>query len=169
MPKMMNTFALSALLLITAPAVSADETYGDTIRTKLASGLSNLFLGILEIPKNVIKTANETNLLFGMTGGMIKGTAHMLGRTLSGVVDTFTFPVPTQPIANPAYVWEDWYVDTLYGPYFPIDKKSSKPVAAAGAMPPTPAARTAPPRRMPAAGSRRMPYRPSPDSYKVYP
>jgi putative exosortase-associated protein (TIGR04073 family) len=101
---------------------------------KAASGFANMGLGWIEIPKNVINTSNEwNNVLFGMTGGLVKGTLHMLGRTVSGVVDLVTFPLPTQPIAQPPFVWQNFTMETQYGPIFKLQSQSRTPQAA---MPP---------------------------------
>jgi len=136
MPQRTHLIVIAAtLVLFASSGARAEDSYGDTIRLKLGSGFSNLFLGILEVPKNMVKTSNEVNLLFGVTGGTVKGTAHFLGRTLSGVADVFTFPVPTKPITTPPFVWQDWYVDTQYGPFFPIKKQTQPPAATTG-MPP---------------------------------
>ncbi|MBM4200776.1 MAG: exosortase system-associated protein, TIGR04073 family [Gammaproteobacteria bacterium] len=92
--------------------------YAQVVGRKLASGFSNMAMGIAEIPKNMIITTNQTNLLFGLTGGALKGLLHTLGRTFSGMVDVVTFPVPTQPITRPPLVWQDFQTETQYGPVF---------------------------------------------------
>lgn len=138
MSKYFRAIVLSmAALLCTGSGAMAEESYGKTIGLKAGSGFSNILFGILEVPKNIIKTSNDVNLLFGVTGGTVKGTAHALGRILSGIVDVVTFPVPTKPITSPAFVWENWYTDTQYGPYFPIKNNTQGPA-------PTPAPQSAP-------------------------
>ena len=105
----------------TPPAgVKITESYETAILTKLGSGSSNMFLSPLEIPKNIINTTNEYNLALGVTGGVIKGLLHMAGRFLAGTVDTFTFPLPTEPLTNPTYVWEDYKTETSYNPLFKL-------------------------------------------------
>ncbi|BBA34973.1 uncharacterized protein sS8_3030 [Methylocaldum marinum] len=99
-------------------ASPASDDYGQDVGTKLGSGLSNLALGWVEFPKNIINTTNETNVLFGLSGGFLKGGLHTLGRIASGVVDVLTFPLPTQPITKPGFVWENFDVETQYGPVF---------------------------------------------------
>jgi len=108
--------AAAALLMSSAPMAS--ENYGRDVGMKLGSGLSNLALGWIEFPKNIINTTNETNVTFGLSGGFLKGGLHMLGRTASGVIDLLTFPLPTQPITKPNFVWQDFGVETQYGPIF---------------------------------------------------
>src|SRR5690606_9318069 len=100
--------------LFMSSASLASDNYGQNVGTKLGSGLSNLALGWVEFPKNMINTTNETNVIFGLSGGFLKGGLHTLGRIASGVVDVLTFPLPTQPITNPAFVWENFNAETQY-------------------------------------------------------
>ena len=102
-----------------APAkVQKPESYEQIISTKLGSGFSNVTLAIMEVPKNVINTSNEVNLALGVTGGLFKGFLHMGGRSLAGVLDLLTFPIPTVPITAPPYPWQDYTHDTRYNPLF---------------------------------------------------
>ncbi len=133
----MNSFkiiVLGALLAVMNPAVSdsmpgqtyyppvksqpAPESYGQTISTKLGSGFSNVTLAIVEVPKNIINTTNEVNLALGVTGGVFKGFLHTAGRTMAGLVDVLTFPIPTVPITNPPFPWQDFTRETKYNPLF---------------------------------------------------
>lgn len=101
---------------------SEELSYGDMVRTKLASGLSNMAFGIAEMPKNIVNTSNEVNVMMGVTGGVLKGTLHTMGRMLAGMVDVLTFPVPSQPITHPYYVWQQFKTDTSYGPFFDMQR-----------------------------------------------
>ena len=94
------------------------ESYGTIISTKLGSGFSNIGLCFVELPKNIINTTNDTNLAFGLTGGLLKGVLHMVGRAMAGTVDTLTFPIPTVPITNPPFVWQGYQTETRYNPLF---------------------------------------------------
>jgi len=117
------TFGLTALLWIHPPVLHAEDlTYGEMVRTKLASGLTNMTFGLAEIPKNMINTSNEANVLLGVTGGLMKGTLHTVGRLLAGGLDFITFPVPSQPITHPIYVWQQFNIDTSYGPFFDMSR-----------------------------------------------
>lgn len=102
------------------PAKSRPVSYGEAIGMKAASGLANVTLGWIEIPKNIIHSSNQQNLVFGMTIGVLRATAHTLGRMMAGVTDLVTFPLPTQPIAYPLFVWQDFGNETQYGPIFKL-------------------------------------------------
>ncbi len=98
------------------------ESYGGAITTKLGTGLSNLVLSPLEIPKNIINTTNEANLALGSTGGVAKGFLHMAGRFMAGIVDVMTFPLPTEPLTTPQFVWDNYGLETRYNPLFKMKK-----------------------------------------------
>lgn len=116
--------ALLGTLVFSGQLPAVEElTYGEMVRTKLASGITNMAFGIAEIPKNMINTANEVNALMGATGGVLKGTLHTMGRLLAGGLDFITFPVPSQPITHPTFVWQQFSTDTTYGPYFDMSRK----------------------------------------------
>lgn len=106
------------LLAATAsgPGRAQNPDYGEMVGRKLGSGYTNMVLGLAEIPKNAIITTNQTNALFGVTGGIFKGILHGVGRTLAGAVDLITCPIPTEPIPKPAFVWENFQTETQYGP-----------------------------------------------------
>ena len=129
----------SAPVPATAPPASDD--YGDMVRLKAASGMANMMTGFVEVPKNMINTMNNTSaaggtfdrggyVLWGITGGGLKGAMHMLGRTLAGVVDFVGCFIPTKPIPNPPFVWQNFYTDTQYGPYMKVDTQASRAVSA---------------------------------------
>lgn len=111
-----RTAMAAALAFASSTSPAADSGYGDKVGLKFGSGYTNLVLGLVEIPKNMILTTNQTNALFGVTGGVAKGVIHGVGRTLAGVVDVLTFPIPTEPIPRPAFVWQDFQTETRYGP-----------------------------------------------------
>ncbi|QSA98789.1 exosortase system-associated protein, TIGR04073 family [Methylococcus sp. EFPC2] len=118
MTKLFATLAISAALLVGPQAYAQTEDYGTTVGNKALSGISNIALCWVELPKNVINTSNQVNLLFGATGGLVKGVAHMVGRVMTGTADLLTAPIPTQPITRPQFVWQDFSSDTQYGPIF---------------------------------------------------
>jgi len=97
-------------------ALADDRSYLQKVGDKLAAGSTNVATGWLEIPKNMILTSNQHNVVMGLTGGLLKGVLHTVGRTLSGSFDLMTFPLPSQPIVKPVRVYESFKVETQYGP-----------------------------------------------------
>ncbi|MCX8048167.1 MAG: exosortase system-associated protein, TIGR04073 family [Methylohalobius sp.] len=104
-------------------AIAQEESYDVKARRKLGIGLGNIVSSWLEIPKTMINTYNQTNFWFGISGGLLKGLVNTGGRVLTGTLDVLTFYVPTQPVPQPALVWEDFDADTHYGQAFRLDTK----------------------------------------------
>lgn len=74
-------------------ATSADGAAGAW--EKAGRGLGNLTLGFLvEWPKTVVHESHARGPAFGLTVGLIKGMALGVGRTLVGVYELLTFPLP---------------------------------------------------------------------------
>ncbi len=109
-----------AVLLFSISTISqADDTlYKEQVSAKAKSGLLNIATASAEIPKSIINTTNESNLFFGIVGGVIKGSINTVGRMLVGMTDLVTAPIPTEPIVHPHHVWQDTDTDTSYGKIF---------------------------------------------------
>ncbi len=102
------------------PNVEADN-YAEQVSDQAMSGLTNISTAILEIPKGMINATNESNVALGVIGGLTKGILHTAGRFASGVVELVTAPILTQPIAQPARIWEDFDTETSYGSAFRLN------------------------------------------------
>lgn len=124
---------------------SFGNSYGSKVGNKALNAFANLTTSVLEIPKNIINTTNKSNIIYGAVGGLFKGLIHTAGRIGVGITDLVTIPLPTKPIAQPLYIWDDFDVDTSYGPVFrldltpeaaesPIVETPSAPVVAAPAV-----------------------------------
>ncbi len=105
-------------------------SYGQKINEKALRTIANLNFSLLEIPKNIINTTNDSNIFFGLTGGLFKGVLNTVGRMGTSLVDLLTLPIPTKPIAYPLYSWDDYYQDTSYGDLFRSDNCPSDTVFA---------------------------------------
>ncbi len=81
-------FVISLMIGMAMPSYAANA--GD----KLRRGLANFATGWVEIPTEMDKSIKESNPVFGVLVGAIKGTAKGVVRTAAGVFDTVTFPVP---------------------------------------------------------------------------
>lgn len=77
---------------------------------KAARGVANLTTGWLEFPKQIYVTTKEDGIARGILVGPLKGIGMTIVRTLTGAIDTVTFPIPYpgfyDPIFDPQYVWQ---------------------------------------------------------------
>lgn len=108
-------------LLMTISAIShanEQQNYGSQVGNKALNGFTNMTTAVLEIPKNIINTVNDSNIALGTVGGLAKGVLNTVGRMMAGLTDFVTAPLPTKPIAQPAYIWEDFDIDTTYHEVF---------------------------------------------------
>ena len=97
-------------------------SYGRKIGQKVLWGLSNTTLGFFEIPKNMIRVTNKSNLLYGLTGGLALGLLNTVGRTVVGVNDLVFFLLPTKPVVYPVHPWQNYLdTDTSYEDIFKLD------------------------------------------------
>lgn len=103
------------------PHGSFGNSYGSRVGNKALNAFANLTTSVLEVPKNIINTTNKSNIVYGTIGGLFKGLLNVGGRIGVGIADLVTIPLPTRPIAYPVYVWDDFDVDTTYGPVFRLD------------------------------------------------
>lgn len=142
---------LFAGLLTTSPWVMSQDSfapggsYGAKVGHKALNAFANLTTSVLELPKNIINVSNQSNIFYGVTGGLFKGIVNMAGRIGVGVADLVTIPLATKPIAYPIYIWDDFDVDTTYNDAFRLDWSSEavppapEPVAETEAPAPVPA------------------------------
>jgi putative exosortase-associated protein (TIGR04073 family) len=130
-----------------ASATSADNQaqqscYDSKIGHKALSGFTNMTTSVLEFPKNIINGTNQSNIIYGVAGGLIKGVINVAGRLGVGAVDLVTIPIPTKPIAQPVFIGDNFDVDTTYGPVFRLDETpcETKSASVQAPIPPTVAA-----------------------------
>jgi len=119
MKKIISPILLLMLLITSTNSFSSEQdSYGSQVGEKALNGFTNMTTAIIEIPKNIINSSNDAGLFLGLPGGLIKGIINTVGRTLVGVTDLITAPIPTHPIAMPAYVWDKFDIDTSYNDEF---------------------------------------------------
>ncbi len=87
---------------------STAHALGHSAGDKLTRGLANTFQGILEVPRHINNTTETQGLLTGLTVGVGKGLGYGVLRTLVGLYEVVTFPIPVPagytPIIQP-YAW----------------------------------------------------------------
>lgn len=69
-------------------------SYADNFADKFKRGVVNSLTGWLEIPRKIIDTSKEENLLKGLTIGLAKGLGRGVKRTAAGLCETTTFIMP---------------------------------------------------------------------------
>jgi putative exosortase-associated protein (TIGR04073 family) len=97
-----------------AEDVTTAEDYPRNAGEKLGNGIANIVTGFVEIPKTMIVTSHNDGIAYGMTNGFFVGLVHAVGRTLSGAFDVATFIVPTTPLVEADYIWQDFDKETTY-------------------------------------------------------
>jgi putative exosortase-associated protein (TIGR04073 family) len=120
------------------------ERYRRQVGEKALFGAANIVTSPLEIPKNIINLTNEpdSNIFFGIFGGIIRGSLDVAGRVTNGVADLVTAPLPTKRVVEPRLVWDDFDRYDTYGPVFRlVDNPRIEPYVA---PPPRPIAVSAP-------------------------
>ena len=84
------------------------ETYGQ-MGKKLGRGLVNAATGWIEFPKEIYRVSRESNPVFGVVLGGFSGLELSAVRTLAGVYEAATFPVPLPagyvPVVSPNFVF----------------------------------------------------------------
>ena len=124
MGKLTKLMWVFLLLFVSSSHAIASERYGYGLgygqgyiamsSEKFVTGIANAATGFLELPKNIILTTQEETIVHGMTIGLVSGVMHTVGRTVIGVFDVATFLIPTPPSIQPAFIWQDFSVETSY-------------------------------------------------------
>lgn len=77
---------------------------------KAVRGVANAGLGMVEVPKTVYYDTLEDGPVYGLTVGVLEGLSWGIARTLTGVYEIVTFPLPFpdayRPIYEPPYPFE---------------------------------------------------------------
>lgn len=134
------------------------DRYVRQVGDKALNGFTNMVTGPLEMPKSIINQVNynnygdgnsnsrfnnsnnnpDDNIVYGVIGGVISGALHSTGRIMTGFTDLITAPLPTKPIVQPRYVWDDFDKTNSYGQVFRL--VDNPPIEPYVAPPPRPVA-----------------------------
>lgn len=98
---------------------STEDNYFMGAGKKLAVGFVNAVTAGVELPKNIYLSTTQADLAYlPITPffGAINGVGDTVGRSLAGMVDMVTFPIPTQNLVSPGFVWENFDLRTTLGP-----------------------------------------------------
>lgn len=95
-------FAVLAFLLVGTISVRAQGE--DTPSRKLGRGISNVLLGILEVPRSWEDVSSTHGEAAGLTWGTLRGIKRWGIRTGNGVYEILTFPDAEGPEIYPEFV-----------------------------------------------------------------
>ena len=92
------------------PQEEPEPFLGIQIGTKMARGVTNLGLGWAEIPKQIYLVSQRGGWAAGAFRGSIDGLGMFVARTIAGMYEILTFPIPLpphyQPLVGPEFVWQ---------------------------------------------------------------
>ena len=116
--KLLMVFLFTSVISLFTPYSQANDngiSYPAIIAGKLGIGLINTATGIIEIPKSMMVESAKDGIGMGLSLGFVQGMTNMMGRTLIGMLDVVSFPIPTKPLITPAVVFQDFGQPTTYG------------------------------------------------------
>lgn len=86
--------------------INLDESaYADSPAEKAGIGAINTATAWTDIPKQITEVSEQSNMFIGLTVGFTKGLATGLARTVAGVYQIATGPIPPydKPLVKPEY------------------------------------------------------------------
>jgi len=106
----LKTIGLAVILGVGVMAASLPSVApAQDAATKFGRGIAACALGWLELPGNIYDEGTKNGWLMGATAGFGKGIGMTVVRTLVGVWDLVTFPIPApdeyNSILKPDYPW----------------------------------------------------------------
>ncbi|MEQ1794661.1 MAG: exosortase system-associated protein, TIGR04073 family [Nitrospira sp.] len=108
--RLLMAMALVVGLSGTAQAQSDEpQTLGHQVSGKFIRGVVNLSTGWVEVPRQIYEVGTNEGWVRGILRGPFDGIGMFFARTVAGVVEVATFPVPLptyKPMLTPAYAWE---------------------------------------------------------------
>ena len=102
------------------------KSYGAQVGEKALNGITNIGTAWMEIPKNIVSTTQESNILYGMIGGVGMGVFNTVGRLGTGLIDLVSAPIPSDPLVNPVRPWNEFDKKTTYGMQFHLEEPTNQ-------------------------------------------
>lgn len=102
------TFAVSCCALLNSASAAVGEDYNTqyTGMRKFSRGVANVFTGIFEVPKNMVKEDQEHGPVAAYSTGLFQGIANFVTRTGTGFYEIFTcMSDDKEPIVTPEYLF----------------------------------------------------------------
>ena len=103
----MRKISLLLVVLMVVSFISADAYAGNPIQ-KIGRGIANVATGWIEIPKEMVNVTEQENDMKGLFVAPFTGLWKGVVRTVVGVYEIVTFPLPIPaeyaPVVEPEYV-----------------------------------------------------------------
>jgi len=97
MRKFINSFPPYLLILALAlPVFAAEQESTKGPGEKLVGGVEETATGWTDVPKEMIDTTEDSNIIEGVTVGTVKGAGEAVVDTTKGAVDVATFYIPEE-------------------------------------------------------------------------
>ncbi len=84
----------------------------DTLR-QLGRGVSNIAVGFIEIPENMLDVQREDGEVAAMSYGLMRGVWRCGVRTAVGAFEILTCPARFEPIVTPEFPARNGVIDTI--------------------------------------------------------
>jgi len=101
---------LAAFLLLFVMLVLTTPARAQTAMRKAGRGLAGMTTSVLEVPGNMVAESHSQGPAVGIPLGFVKGLGMIIVRTLVGVYEFVTAPLPApanyRPIIRPEFPWE---------------------------------------------------------------
>lgn len=114
--KKLTAIAILAIITTTGLNAAVNEDYNSdyTAGRKIGRSLSNIVLGVVELPKAMVEEDKKAGAVAAYSTGVVKGLGRFVVREVVGVWELVTFWTPDkEPKVTPEYVW-DMPVDEGY-------------------------------------------------------
>ena len=101
---------LAAFLLLFVMLVLTTPARSQTAMRKAGRGLAGMTTSVLEVPGNMVAESHAQGPGVGIPLGFVKGLGMIIVRTLVGVYEFVTAPLPApanyRPIIRPEFPWD---------------------------------------------------------------
>jgi putative exosortase-associated protein (TIGR04073 family) len=107
--KKLSVIAIMAIMTTTGLNAAVNEDYNSDYTTsrKLGRSISNIALGIVELPKAMVEEDKRNGSVAAYSTGVLKGVGRFVVREAVGVWELVTFwNSEKEPILAPEYVWD---------------------------------------------------------------
>ncbi len=118
--KKITKFAIAFVLIVTILSIQSPCFAQDMLK-KLGRGLANVVTSVFELPKSMQESFYDDGPIGAVTYGVLDGVYKFLVRTVVGVYEIATFPIPLpadyEHIVEPEFLFsaDDEYVVGGYG------------------------------------------------------